>query len=240
MSGPTGEPAETRRKRLDDTSRPDSLSTRFRQRRDVRLRELIASIAAEKGAIRILDLGGTLQYWNRVGIDFLRGCGAKITVLNYVATELGAEAGDPDMFTTAVGDACDLAQFADQSFDLVHSNSVVEHVGNWSRMKRFGAETRRVGRNYYVQTPYYWFPIDPHYYRAPMIHWMPRPWQAGLLKAFPVAYAGRLASLDDAYEALDSTQLIDARQFAMLFPDAQISRERLLGLTKSVIAIRRG
>jgi len=54
-----------------------------------------------------------------------------------------------------------------------------------------------------------------------------------------VAYAGRASSLDDAYEILDSTQLIDGRQFAILYPDAEISRERLMGLTKSVIAIRR-
>jgi len=172
MSGPSAEPAPGR-KRLDDTGRPDSLSTRFRQRRDVRLRTLIASIAAEKGSIRILDLGGTPQYWERVGISFLRENSAHVTILNYVADQLGAENKHPDLFSTSVGDACDLAQFPDNAFDLVHSNSVVEHVGNWSRMKRFGAETRRVGRNYYVQTPYYWFPIDPHYYRAPLIHWLP-------------------------------------------------------------------
>jgi len=138
-----------------------------------------------------------------------------------------------------VGDACDLSSFADRSFDLVHSNSVIEHVGNWSRMKAFANEARRVGRYYYVQTPYFWFPIDPTNYRSPLIHWLPRPWQARLLNTFPLTHVGRIETLDSAFEVLDSTQLIDARQFAIAFPDAQIVRERVLGLTKSLIAIRR-
>ncbi|MGH6966398.1 MAG: class I SAM-dependent methyltransferase, partial [Phenylobacterium sp.] len=155
----------------------------------------------DRTPVRILDLGGTVEYWHRVGIEFLRNASVHVTVLNYVASEAQrGDASDQTMFATAVGDACDLAQFADGSFDLVHSNSVVEHVGNWSRMKSFAAETRRVGRSYYVQTPYFWFPIDPHYYGAPMIHWMPRPWQARILKAFPVAHCGRSTSLDNSYD----------------------------------------
>lgn len=240
MPGTSADSVVKPSKRLDDTSRTDSLSTRFRQRRDVRLRDLISQIAADKGSIRILDLGGTVEYWRRVGVEFLRNASAQVTVLNQLPSELRPEGSDKALFATAVGDACDLPQYGDRAFDLVHSNSVVEHVGNWSRMKSFAAETRRVGQSYYVQTPYYWFPIDPHYYRAPMIHWMPRPWQARILKSFPVAYCGRSGSLDSSYEILDSTQLIDGQQFAQLFPDAEITGERILGLTKSLIAIRRG
>jgi len=224
--------------RLADTGRSDSLSSRFRARRDVRLRALIADIAARNGAVRILDLGGSVEYWRRVGLDFLRETSAHVTVLNHIAEELKAADSDASLFATAVGDACDLSAFPAKSFDLVHSNSVIEHVGNWSRMKAFGQEARRVGQSYYVQTPNFWFPIDPHYYRAPLIHWMPRPWQARLLHSFPIAHAGRIGSLDAAYDVLDTTQLIDAQQFAFIFPDAKLYRERLLGLTKSLIAIR--
>jgi hypothetical protein len=205
----------------------------------VRLRGLISQIAAENGSIRILDLGGTREYWHRVGLGFLNDVSAHVTVLNRVPSELTPECRDDRFFATVVGDACDLVQYGDGAFDLVHSNSVIEHVGNWSRMKKFAAETRRVGQNYYVQTPYYWFPIDPHYYRAPLIHWMPRPWQARILKSFPVAYCGRSGTLDAAYEILDTTQLIDRQQFGELFPDAVIASERILGLTKSLLAIRR-
>jgi hypothetical protein len=239
MSDTKGLVATTPSKRLDDLSRPDSLSNGFRRRRDVRLRGLISDITSKSGPIRILDLGGTVEYWRRVGIDFLADNSCHVTVLNQRADALVVDDGEAALFSTAAGDACDLSQFADNAFELVHSNSVVEHVGNWSRMKAFASETRRVGLSYYVQTPYFWFPIDPHYYRAPLIHWMPRPWQAQIIKSFPVALCGAGQSLDAAYEILDTTQLIDARQMAVLFPDAQLLSERLLGLTKSLMAIRR-
>jgi hypothetical protein len=224
---------------LADTADPRSLSTRFRQRRDVRLRNLIKGIAPRSGGLRILDLGGSVEYWRRVGLDFLRENRATVAVMNVTTFELKADGADASLFEAMVGDACDLSQFSDGAFDLVHSNSVIEHVGNWARMKQFAAETRRVGRNYYVQTPYYWFPIEPHYYRAPMIHWMPRPLAARVLTAFPVTYSGKAKSLDAAFGVLDATQLIDRRQFKILFPDAEILAERLAGLTKSLIAIRR-
>jgi hypothetical protein len=232
-------PLPTTRTPLADTADPNSLSTKFRQKRDIRLRNLISDIAAASGRVRILDVGGSVEYWRRVGLDFLRQHGADVTVLNVTTTELKAEGADAKLFTAIVGDACDLSGTPDGGFDLVHSNSVIEHVGDWNRMKQFAAETRRVGRNYYVQTPYFWFPVEPHYYRAPMIHWLPRPLRARLLVQFPITYSGRVKSLDAAFGVLDNTQLIDRRQMEILFPDGNIERERLAGLTKSLIAIRR-
>ena len=220
-----------------DTSSPYSMSTKFRQRRDVRLRTLIEQVSGGRG-LRILDLGGSVEYWRRVGLDFLRSQKAKVVVQNVDQTELKAEDADPDLFTATVGDACHMPQVADGEFDLVHSNSVIEHVGNWARMKQFGSEVRRTGRNYYVQTPYFWCPVEPHFFGAPMIHWLPRPLQARVLAAFPVTQTGRAASLDDAFRVLDGTQLLDHRQMQMVFPDAEISRERIFGLTKSLIAVR--
>ncbi len=227
-------------RRPDDPSDPDSLSTQFRKKRDVRLRELITHLHTGTRTFRILDMGGSIQYWKRVGIEFLQQHRVHVVVLNHLASELKEGVDDETLFTTHVGDACNLCDFSDFEFDLAHSNSVIEHVGNWDRMKMFGSETRRVGRSYYAQTPYYWFPIDPHYYRAPMIHWMPRPIQARLLTAFPICHAGKSANLDEAFQVLDGTQLIDRRQLQMAFPDGEIVFERLAGLTKSLIAIRKG
>ena len=72
-----------------------------------------------------------------------------------------------------------------------------------------------------------------------MFHWLPRPVRARLLTQFPIAYAGRIQSRDAAYEAVDHARLLDAEQFRLLFPDAQVSFERFYGLPKSMIAIRR-
>ena len=224
---------------LADTGRPNSLSNRLRSRRDVRLRALIQAIADQSRPTRILDIGGTVQYWERVGFEFLRRHRAHVTVLN-VVSDIKSATADFESVSLEIGDGCNLNQYADRAFDLTHSNSVIEHVGDWSRMKQFAKESRRVAKNYYIQTPSFWFPIDPHYYKAPMIHWMPRPLRVKLLTTFSITHAGKVSSLDSAHHVLDSTRLLDERQFRFLFPDAEIFRERIAGLTKSLIAIRRG
>lgn len=225
---------------LGDPRNPNSLSVKFRRKRDVRLRELIAAVAQGRPGVQILDMGGTVEYWERIGVDFLREQRAFVTILNLRPTEL-SDAPYPDVITTAVGNACDLPQYADGQFDLVHSNSVIEHVETWSNMKAFARETRRLGAAYYVQTPYFWCPIDPHYYRMPLFHWFPRPIRARLLNAFPIAATGkRIAGVDNAFSIVDGARLLDGRQFRFLFPEAEMSFERVLALPKSMVAIHKG
>lgn len=223
---------------LGDPRDENSLSTKLRRRRDVKLRALISRIHLESGSVRILDMGGTIEYWHRVGVDFLREIRATVTVVNLEPDELTTAQGDPDIFTTVVGNACNLSGVRDQEYDLAHSNSVIEHVETWSNMKSFAEETRRVAPYYYVQTPNFWFPIDPHYYRFPLFHWLPRPTRASILQSFPVAFSGRIRDVDNAFRVVDAARLLDERQFRFLFPDAEIGYERVAGLKKSLLASR--
>ena len=71
------------------------------------------------------------------------------------------------------GDACALP-FADGAFDVVHSNAVIEHVGDRERQKAFVREALRVGGRVFVTTPNRWFPIEVHT-RLPLVHWLPEP-----------------------------------------------------------------
>lgn len=224
--------------RLTDTADPNSLSSRLRARRDVRLRALVAAVHAVKGAVRIIDMGGTPEYWQRVGLDFLRSRRVQITITNLHETELARGNRDVDMFTFRTGDACDLQDIPDNSFDIAHSNSVIEHVVTWEKMESFAAETRRVASWHYVQTPYFWFPIDPHFYKMPFFHWMPPSVRAKLLMRFPLAHAGRVSTLGKAHRIVEGAKLLDAAQMRMLFPDSSLSFERFCGLPKSMIAIR--
>jgi hypothetical protein len=61
--------------------------------------------------------------------------------------------------------------FGDREFDLAYSSSVIEHVSP-ARRAAFAAEVRRVARGFYVQTPAYSFPIEPHSL-LPLAHWLP-------------------------------------------------------------------
>jgi hypothetical protein len=122
-------------------------------------------------------------------------------------------------------------------FDFAHSNSLIEHVGRWTDMKQCADEIRRVGKSYYVQTPYFWFPLEPHF-RVPFFHWLPEQVRARLVMNFKVGYYNRAQSLDQALQDVQSACLLDRAQMQALFPDADVSFERAAGLPKSLMAIR--
>lgn len=221
-----------------DTTDARSLSARFRARRNVYLRDFIASVRAGRtGPFRILDIGGRPDYWDKVGRDFLDQQDLQITCVNLEASELSGDASS--RLTLAVGDACAL-DYPDHAFDLVHSNSVIEHVGRFSNMVAFARETRRLAPAYYVQTPYFWFPIDPHFYRLPAVHWMPVSMQVALLKRFKLGHSAPAPDLAGTMDKVESRSILDAEQFRYLFPDAEHRFERVLGVPKSMIATRRG
>jgi hypothetical protein len=69
------------------------------------------------------------------------------------------------------GDACALP-FPDDSFDLLFSNAVIEHIGGEHRQRLFVREGLRVARRVFVTTPNRWFPLEVHT-RLPLAHWLP-------------------------------------------------------------------
>lgn len=135
-----------------------------------------------------------------------------------------------------VGDGCSM-DFEDCAFDIVHSNSVIEHVGSWRRMVSFADEIRRVGKAVFVQTPYFWFPLEPHV-NILGFSLLPRPIQRNILMRRKNGFIERAESVGDAMLSLEACQLLDRAQMRFLFPDAEIRTERFAGLSKSLIAIR--
>lgn len=212
---------------LNDPKDVKSLSYRLRIKRDHFLREFLL-----RNGRSIIDLGGTSDYWRRVGLDFLKDNGFTVTIVNIEETELGK-----GPLKCMVGNACKI-DLPDNSFDIVHSNSVIEHVGGWNEVSAFAGEARRLAPAYYVQTPNWWFPIDPHFWKAPFFHWMPEGVRTELLARFSIATAGRITDRRLARQIVEDTRLVTGRQMRELFPDAEFRRERFAGLTKSWIATR--
>ena len=64
--------------------------------------------------------------------------------------------------------------FADKSFDVCHSNAVVEHVGDADRQRQFVSEMVRVARRGFFTTPNRWFPVELHT-KIPFLHYLPWP-----------------------------------------------------------------
>lgn len=215
---------------LTDHTNPSSLSSRMRQRRMAHIEDLIRTVHARKGMVSILDIGGEEAYWHSL-LPVIKATNTAITVLNL--TKRGETSGP---FIHVAGDGCNL-DYPDRSFDLAHSNSVIEHVGDWEQMRKFARETRRVGDAYFVQTPAYGFPMEPHF-GVPGFQWLPRNARIAMLQRFACGHYTRCGSIDEAADLVDHTQLLSLRQMRVLFADADYVPEKMFGLTKSFMFIR--
>jgi SAM-dependent methyltransferase len=203
-----------------------SISQHFRRRRMQRFAKDLA-ITPET---LVLDVGGTPGCWD------LLSARPRVVLLNTPRTkeELSAAA------SWVAGDGCSLP-FRDQAFDVVFSNSVIEHVGDAANQRRFASEVARVGRGFWVQTPNRWFPVEQHLL-TPLIHLLPRSWQLRIVPRFSVWAAVTRATPDRRRFYLEhylrDIRLLGPAEFHALFPGATVLRERLLGLTKSMVAIK--
>lgn len=135
-----------------------------------------------------------------------------------------------------IGDACDLPAGAFAA-DLVHSNSVIEHVGGPDRVAAFAAAVRRAAPSYFVQTPNYWFPYEPHF-DALFFHWRSEAARARRLMARAHAAYPRAADLPSALSAVREINLLDAPRLQSLFPDGRLLREWIGPCVKSLMAVR--
>lgn len=212
----------------------ESFEHAFRSRRFVEIQRLIEGIIAERGTCRIIDLGGTERYWH-VGERFLKHNQARISI---TLVNLKPETATPDsVFTAHAGDATDPTLLAGEEFDLVHSNSVIEHVGTRIDMQRYADNVRRLASRYYVQTPNYWFLFEPHF-RLPAFQYLPERLRVAIIRNFGVGFFDKIRDRDKALDIIRHHQLVSAREVRRFFPDAQIKFEKLGPLTKSIMAIR--
>ncbi len=196
---------------------------------------MINKLYNKYGKVSILDVGGTRIYWNLIGDKFLTEKNVTVTLVNLPGTFTDPK--NDNLFTYIETDACDLSQFDDKSFNIAHSNSVIEHVGSWKRMQQFAKEIRRVGENYFVQAPYFWFPIEPHY-MMPFIHWFSEQIRVSLVMKYSIGHIPKAESLDEAINEVTHINLPDKKMFHQFFQDAEIKGEKVFGFTKSLIAIK--
>lgn len=170
-------------------------------------------------SLSLLDVGGTEEYWHQVGSVSEEVL--KITLLNLEPS--------PTRTSSRKWLACDARRlcFNDCEFDVVFSNSVIEHIDDH---KRVADEIRRVGKAYWVQTPNYYFPIEPHTF-IPFLQFFPPKARPYLVQYFAPKERRGLKR-----EILD-IQMLKRRELEALFPEAQIWEEKMFGLTKSFVAL---
>lgn len=205
----------------------------FRRRFNLNETTRVLDIGSENGENINLVLSGTPVRPENVYIADIEQ-----TALDYGREKFG--------FQTVLLDESGILPFPGKSFDLVYCSSVIEHVtlpkseiwkvtganefrdAAWANQKKFAAEIRRVGQAYFVQTPNRGFLIESHSW-LPLVGFLPRPW---LLKVLSVSNKFWIKGAPPDFN------LLDAREMAELFPEAEIVLEKKFGLVKSVMALK--
>lgn len=138
--------------------------------------------------------------------------------------------------------------FDDNEFDIVFCNSVIEHVTipkkdvwslknskefealSFNRQQEFANEIDRISNAYFVQTPYKYFLVESHSWLPGFIVLFPRPFQIKTIKVFNMFWPKQTSP---------DWNLLTFKKMQILFPKAKIYREKSLGFTKSLMAIKK-
>lgn len=224
-------------KKIANYQNSQSVASRIRARRISPFVDLMRKCFKEYGFCRIIDVGGTRNYWRIISKEILYKYSVTLTIVNPLSNPDALTPVKSNIFVFKNGDGCDLSKYRDNEFHIAHSNSVIEHVGGWKKMTQFASEIRRVAPNYFVQTPNYWFPIEPHY-MMPFIHWLPLPMRINLIFGKKLGNYRKAKSIDEAMSIATDSQLLTGKMLASLFPDANFVEEKFFGCKKSFIAIR--
>ncbi len=201
----------------------NSISERMRRRRWAQVLENVPDLAE----LRVLDLGGTGVWWGNAPVR-----PREITAINL----FDADQVHPSVEMIA-GDVLDADRLVGgREFDLVFSNSLIEHLGGHRPRRRFAELVSALAPRHIVQTPYRYFPIEPH-------------WMFPGFQFLPVTARSRLAphwrlgmtygyEPDSAADQVMATELLSVSEMKQYFADSRIVFERVAGLPKSMLAIR--
>jgi ubiquinone/menaquinone biosynthesis C-methylase UbiE len=175
--------------------------------------------------IKILDIGGTEDYWNSMGLHL--GNNIEIVLLNLYKIEVKG-AG----FSSIKGDACNLEGMADKSFDFVFSNSVIEHLFSIQNQQKMANEVMRVGKSYYIQTPNKFFPIEPHWV-FPFFQFLPFGLKVYLTKNFNLGHIPKAKNKQEAIDLVNEVNLLSKKELENLFTGSKLYIEKFMGFHKS-------
>jgi hypothetical protein len=208
---------------LTDSEDPRSLASRARRRRWDLLLEMFPTLSE----MSVIDLGGVAVQWLQAPVR-----PASLTVVNIVRQPVD---GGAEVF---VGDACSLPpELLARRFDLVYSNSVLDQVGGHYRRLQFADTVRALGERHWIQTAYRYFPLDA-YTLFPAQQLLPLQLRAAISRRWPLGYRHAREERESVLVNLEVDELSKTALRAY-FPGAEIISERVLGMTKSLIAVKR-
>ena len=227
------------RKLLADVNSDTSLIVKVRNIRYVLLWYVIQHLIEVKNRrekINILDVGGTPVFWrkfnelslSKFNYPMLDNRNLNISILNL--TKFSSEERMGDNVDLITGDGLNIP-FRDGVFDLVVCHSVIEHVGNFRNQKKLAHEIVRVSKCFFVQTPSYYIPLEPHFL-IPYFQILPRK-----IKVRIVMKTRKIEDYAAAEKVVDSIRLLKKPELLKMFPNSIILTEKLFFFPMSYILI---
>ena len=171
------------------------------------------------GRTKILDVGGAEATWS----DFEHK--KNVTILNVNKEEKS------NHVNFILGDACNMAMFQNNSFDVIYSNSVLEHVGK-DRQIDYAREICRVSKRFWIQTPNKFFPLEPHFL-FPFFQFM--PYKLKIFVGMKWKYSHLRKNRENIIDELNRLNLLSIKELRKLFPNGKIIKEKIFFFTKSFI-----
>lgn len=219
--------------KLADEKQQNSLSTKLREKRFSLFKSFIEKDCSNSHSrLKIIDVGGTPTIWEK-NLPFkdkpLSNLDVEVTVVNIKKFQSKLL-----QLTTLICDAKDMKQFPDRAFDVVFSNSLIEHVGDYEAQLTVADEIMRIGKKYFVQTPNFYFPVEPHFV-FPCFQFLPLRVKLWLVTNFALGWRKKATNTNQAMQLVNSINLLRKQQLIELFPGATIFEEKFWGLTKSFI-----
>jgi hypothetical protein len=204
---------------------PTSLGAQSRARRW----EQFTSTFPQLSNMSVIDLGGRLETWRRSPVQ-----PGHVHVLNLEK----ADGEIPAWAEFDHADACDLPDaIRRRRYDVVFSNSVIEHVGGHAQRVRFAETARSLADRHWVQTPYRYFPIEPHWL-FPGFQFLPLNAKAVVAQRWPLVHT-QPPDRATALRAALHVELLSRTEMQALFPASEIISEKVAGLAKSLVALKR-
>jgi hypothetical protein len=207
-----------------DPQNINSVNQNFREKRFLFFKTLLQKVNLDR-PIEILDIGGEQSYWEKM--NFTESNEYNITLLNLELTPVRFR-----NFSSIKGDASDLSIFSDKHFDIIFSNSVIEHLFSKEKQKLMANEVRRVGKWFYIQTPNFFFPLEPHWL-FPFFQFLPFKMRVFLTENFNLGHYKKTKSKEAAIQRVNEVKLLTENEMKKLFPEGKVKREYFLGFVKS-------
>jgi hypothetical protein len=189
--------------------------------------------------LRLVDLGGTVRFWEAWGLRDTDQVHITLINNNWLG-ETNFNESSHAFIENRQADVLDLTEDDLKTFDVIFSNSFIEHLACREDQAKIAKMITKCGLPYFIQTPNKFSPIDPHFPRpyVPFFAIYPRRLQARLLTLGRLGSGSKALSIDDALGDLTYYNPLDFTDMRALFPDGKLRMERPFGIPMSILAYR--